>query len=70
MQEEEFWKSEPFLAYVNDGMRYGNFEFDLDDGEVVFKYSSIVPEVPIWITITSTTLYCSRWQCWTSMQTD
>ncbi|WP_302338259.1 YbjN domain-containing protein [uncultured Ruminococcus sp.] len=33
-----------FLAYVNDGMRYGNFEFDLDDGEVVFKYSSIVPE--------------------------
>ena len=23
---------------------YGNFEFDLDDGEVVFKYSSIVPE--------------------------
>lgn len=33
-----------FLAYVNDGMRYGNFEFDLDDGEVAFRYSSIVPE--------------------------
>ncbi len=40
-------KAQPYVAvllsYINDGMRYGNFEMDMDDGEVAFKVSSLVP---------------------------
>jgi len=40
-------KAQPYvavlLAYINDGMRYGNFEMDMNDGEVSFKISSFVP---------------------------
>lgn len=32
------------LTYINDGLRYGNFEMDNDDGEVAFKISCLVPE--------------------------
>lgn len=32
------------LCYINDRMRYGNFEMDMNDGEVAFKCSNIVPE--------------------------
>lgn len=32
------------LTYINDSMRYGNFEMDMDDGEVAFKCSCLVPE--------------------------
>lgn len=32
------------LTYINDGMRYGNFEMDNNDGEVAFKLSCLVPE--------------------------
>lgn len=32
------------LTYINDGMRYGNFEMDMDDGEITFKMANIVPD--------------------------
>lgn len=41
-------KAQPYvgvlLTYINDAMRYGNFEMDMDDGEVAYKCSSLVPE--------------------------
>lgn len=41
-------KAKPYvgylLAYINDSMRYGNFEMDMNDGEVAYKCSNIVPE--------------------------
>ena len=40
-------KTKPYvallLAYINDSMRYGNFEMDMDDGEVAFKCSNLLP---------------------------
>lgn len=41
-------KAKPYvallLAYINDSMRYGNFEMDMSDGEVAYKCSNLVPE--------------------------
>ncbi len=41
-------KAKPYvallLAYINDGMRYGNFEMDMSDGEVAYKCSNLFPE--------------------------
>lgn len=41
-------KAQPYVAvllsYINDGMRYGNFEMDMTDGEVAYKCSNMVPD--------------------------
>lgn len=40
-------KAKPYvallLAYINDSMRYGNFEMDMNDGEVAYKCSNMLP---------------------------